>query len=97
MTAMVEMPRVRECTSTGCSYNDHTECHAFAISISEVNGHCDTFIDIGAHGGLDIVTAQVGACHRADCVHNTTLECTAEAIRVGPGKDSADCLTFAAR
>jgi hypothetical protein len=97
MTAMLEMPRVRECTALGCSYNDHTACHAFAISISEVNGHCDTFIDIGVHGGLDIVTAQVGACHRADCAHNLDLECRADAIRVGPGQDVADCLTYLAR
>jgi hypothetical protein len=97
MAMMLEMPRVRECTSTTCSYNDHTECHAFAITISETNAHCDTFIDVGRHGGLDVVRAQVGACHREDCTHNTDLECSAEAIRVGPGKDVADCLTFQPR
>jgi len=97
MSALLEMPRVSECTVSGCSYNDHSSCHAFAVTITGANARCETFIDIGRHGGLDVVTAQVGACHRTDCVHNTDLECGAAAIRVGPGRDVADCLTFTAR
>ena len=32
----------------------------------------------------------VGACHRAECVHNENLECTAASVRVGAGADVAD-------
>ncbi|MFY1632616.1 DUF1540 domain-containing protein [Solwaraspora sp. WMMB335] len=96
MTTLLEMPRVHECTVTGCDYN-HEGCHAFAITIGQQSANCATFIDIGVKGGLDRVTAQVGACKRTDCRHNAELECTAPAIRVGPGRDEADCLTYEAR
>jgi hypothetical protein len=96
MTDMLEMPRVSECTVTGCGYN-HDGCHAFAITIGHASENCATFIDTSAKGGLDRVIAQVGACGRTDCVHNADLECTAPAIRVGPGKDVADCMTFQPR
>lgn len=44
---------------------------------------CGTFIDISLSGGLPTATAKVGACHRSDCT-----------LRVGPGADAADCLTY---
>ena len=34
--------------------------------------------------------AQVGACKRAECVHNANLECRAPAITVGSAQDAAD-------
>lgn len=40
------------------------------------------------------MVSHVGACQRADCLHNKDLECTAEAVRIGPGADNADCLTY---
>ena len=41
--------------------------------------------------------SHVGACQRSECVHNDSLECTAASVRVGPGADDADCLTYEPR
>ena len=92
MTSMLEMPQVSDCTATTCAYN-HDGCHAFAVSINS-DAECATFLSLNQKGGLDVV-AQVGACQRADCTHNSSLECTADAVRIGAGADSADCLTYA--
>ncbi|HEY9412107.1 MAG TPA: DUF1540 domain-containing protein [Jiangellaceae bacterium] len=98
MTTLMDMPEVRECTAEGCSYNHEHNCHAAAITIGgPSHAHCDTFIDVSVRGGLDLMVGHVGACHRSDCVHNTDLECGAPAIRVGPGQDLADCLTYQPR
>ena len=96
MTAMLEMPPITECTVSGCSYNDHSNCHAMAITVggSGTDAQCATFIPLSSKGGLNKVHGQVGACQRADCVHNESLECTATSVRVGAGADLADCLTF---
>lgn len=92
-----EMPAVHECTVTGCSYN-HDGCHASAITVNGANGSadCATFISLNAKGGLDRVVARVGACSRADCKHNSDLECTASSVRIGPGSGdhAANCLTY---
>ncbi|WP_280418817.1 DUF1540 domain-containing protein [Nocardia carnea] len=97
MTTM-EMPHVSECTVNDCSYNNHDGCHAYAINVSGENGSadCATFIPLAVKGGLDTVTSMVGACQRADCAHNTDLECTAGEIRVGPGRGdhAARCMTY---
>jgi len=94
----LEMPTVSDCTVAGCSYN-HDGCHAYAITVggTHASAECGTFIGLSAKGGLDTVHAQVGACQRVDCVHNTDLACSAPAIRVGAGADLADCLTYAGR
>ncbi|MDG4769587.1 MULTISPECIES: DUF1540 domain-containing protein [Micromonosporaceae] len=96
MTAMMEMPRVQECTAVECAYNQHEGCHAFAITIGTEadSASCTTFFDISSKGGLDAVIAQVGACKRADCRFNAELECRAPAIRVGPSRETADCMTY---
>jgi hypothetical protein len=96
MTQMMEMPRVTQCTVTGCGYN-HDGCTAFAITIGRSNSECDTFVDSAEKGGTGQVIAQVGACKRSECKHNANLECQAPAITVGSGEDLADCLTFEAR
>ncbi len=96
MTDMLEMPKVSECTVTGCGYN-HDGCHAFAITIGRDAASCDTFIDTSSKGGLDRVVAQVGACKRTDCTYNIDMECGAPAIRVAAGKDIADCQTYSPR
>ncbi len=96
MTTTFDLPRVHECTVTTCGYN-HDGCHAFAITIGQQNADCATFIDTSVKGGLDKVVATVGACKRVDCRHNSLLECRAPEIRVGPGRDMADCQTFQAR
>jgi hypothetical protein len=96
MTQMLEMPRVQQCTVTGCGYN-HDGCTAFAITIGRTHSECDTYVDSEVKGGMGSVVAQVGACKRADCVYNSDLECRAPAITVGSGPDLADCLTFQQR
>ena len=63
------------------------------ISHNMTDAQCATFIPLGTKGGLDVV-AHVGACQRDDCTHNSALECTAPAVRVGAGHDLADCLTY---
>ncbi|HEY1155623.1 MAG TPA: DUF1540 domain-containing protein [Arthrobacter sp.] len=90
---------VADCSVTNCSFNDHTNCNAAAITVSggEDHAHCATFIDTGGHGGLPKVLADVGACQRAECVHNDHLMCQAPEVHVGPGRDNADCLTYAHR
>jgi hypothetical protein len=93
MTQMLEMPKVQDCSVTDCGYN-HDGCRAFAITIGDANSQCDTYIGTADKGGLERVTAQVGACKQAECRHNQGLECHAPAISVAPGPDLADCQTF---
>ncbi len=97
MSAALEMSPIAECTVTGCSYNDHSGCHAFAVTISGMglDANCATFIPLSAKGGLTRETGHVGACQRAECIHNKSLECQAESVRIGGGRDAADCLTYA--
>ena len=91
--------QVAECSVSNCSFNDHTACNAVAITVGGSTNHaaCSTFIDIGVHGGLPKVLANVGACQRTECAHNDHLMCNAPAVHVGPGADNADCLTYAPR
>jgi Domain of Unknown Function (DUF1540) len=98
MSTLLEMPRISECSVDGCSYN-HDGCHAFAVTIADKGegAACATFIPLSVKGGLDMVIAQVGACQRTACQHNEALECSAPAVRIGPGADKADCLTFNSR
>ncbi|WP_203778784.1 DUF1540 domain-containing protein [Paractinoplanes rishiriensis] len=97
MTQMMEMPRVQTCTVSACGYN-HDGCTAFAITIGSArSAECDTFVDTADKGGIGKALAQVGACKRADCVHNTNLECGAPAIVVGESGEKADCLTYEAK
>jgi hypothetical protein len=96
MTQLSELPVISECSVAGCSYNDHSNCKAPAITVGASN--CVTFIPLSVKGGLDKVVSHVGACQRAECTHNSHLECTAASIRVGADATSmADCLTFAPR
>ena len=97
MTTAMEMSPIVECTVAGCSYNDHSGCHAFAVTIGGPGraASCATFIPLTAKGGLTQETGHIGACQRADCVHNESLECQAPSVRIGAGLDPADCLTFA--
>ncbi|MFC7403794.1 DUF1540 domain-containing protein [Georgenia alba] len=98
MTTLADLPAVTECSVVGCSYNDHSECHAAAVTIGgSEDATCETFIPLNVKGGLDKVVSHVGACQRQDCVHNENLECTAPSVRVGAGKDQADCLTYQPR
>ena len=100
MSALTDMPAVSECSVDQCSYNDHNHgCHAEAVTIggSGADAACATFIPLDIRGGLDRVVSHVGACQRHDCAHNDHLECGAPAVRVGAGRDLADCLTYTHR
>lgn len=99
MATLAELPQVAECTVAGCSYNEHSSCHAAAVTIGGAgsDAQCATFIPLSIKGGLDTAMSSVGACQRADCNHNEHLECTASSVRIGGGSDLADCLTFAPR
>ncbi|QOR69302.1 DUF1540 domain-containing protein [Ruania alkalisoli] len=99
MSTLADLPTVAECSVDGCSYNDHSHCHAAAVTIAGSPGeaHCATFIPLSSKGGLDKVVSHVGACQRSDCSHNSSLECTASSVRVGAGADEADCLTYSPR
>lgn len=99
MSTVLDLPLVVECTVAGCSYNDHRGCHAGAITVggSGESASCATFIPLDLKGGLSQVVAHVGACQRADCSHNSALECTAIAVHIGSQGDPADCLTYTAR
>ncbi len=94
MAPTLDLPRVLNCTVAGCSYNHDEACSAAAVTIgAKDKASCVTFIPLSVKGGLDRVTSFVGACQKADCVHNDHLECGADSVRVGA--DTADCLTYA--
>lgn len=95
---MSTMTDVSECTVTACSFND-SGCTASAVTITGSPSHaeCGTFISIDARGGLPVASAHVGACQRVECVHNSDLLCSADAVTIGAGTDAADCLTYQAR
>ncbi len=97
MTAPLDLAHVTDCNVTGCGYN-HDGCHASAVTIGGVGDQasCATFIPLNTKGGLDRVLTTVGACQRGDCVHNSSLECGADSIRVGASAESATagCLTY---
>lgn len=93
MATTMDLPKVLNCTVGGCSYNHDDACAAAAVTIgTKDKASCVTFIPLGIKGGLDRVTSFVGACQKADCVHNDHLECGAASVRVGA--DSAQCLTY---
>lgn len=73
---------VADCSVTRCSFNDHDNCSAPAITVGGGEDHaaCATFVDIGKHGGLPKVLATVGACQRAECTHNDHLLCQATQV-----------------
>ena len=97
MTAQIT--QVSGCTVESCSFNHDHDCGAFAITVSGSTEHasCGTFIDTGALGGLPKVLASVGACQRSECAHNEDLMCGASNVRIGPGAEAADCLSYEAR
>jgi hypothetical protein len=100
MEAMpMEMPKVLDCTVTGCAYNTKKTCHAIAITIGDApqNPACDTFFEASPHGGVPDMTAGVGACKVSGCLNNSDYECDAPNIHVGMKGGTPDCLTFMAR
>ena len=94
----MQMPSVYSCDVDECAYNHEKQCHALAITVGDAQGPlCDTFMDkakAGCEGGDPEHTANVGACHMGNCVHNERLECAAKDIAVGHKGSEIDCLTF---
>ena len=97
MATMLQMPAVRQCTATACSFNDDG-CHAPAVTVAsvEAGARCATFVETPVRGGMAGVTGVVGSCSRSDCVHNENLTCRAEAVTIGSGQSVSDCLTYQA-
>jgi hypothetical protein len=95
----MQMPKVKDCTVSNCAYNKAKACHAMAITIGENPDSpvCDTFFESSAHGGVNDVTAGVGACKTEDCSFNKEFECTASDIQVGMKSGQPDCLTYKKR
>lgn len=93
MTVVQDMPQVQDCLVTSCAYNEDSHCHAGAITISGDHARCGTFVEISFRAGMER-NGLVGACHRSECRYNEKLECKAGSVRVGPGADVADCLTY---
>lgn len=90
---MNEMPVISRCEENGCFYNHDDACHAPAINVGGNHPRCDTFAPSANHIGRK-PAGRVGACHVAECRHNSELTCTAQAIVVGRHQDHPDCITF---
>lgn len=93
---MSAITAVSSCTMTTCAYNDKG-CTAYAITVGGEGSapSCTTFVHLDARGGLPVTEGRIGACQRLECVHNSDLMCTAEAVSIGG--DAAGCLSYQAR
>ena len=93
---MSTVTAIKSCTTTACAYN-HGGCTAFAITVGGDSAApaCSTFVSLDARGGLPAAEGHVGACQRLECVHNTDLMCTADAVTIGT--DTATCLSYEPR
>ncbi|VEG25662.1 DUF1540 domain-containing protein [Actinomyces howellii] len=93
---MSTVAAITSCATTSCAYN-HEGCTAYAITIGGQDSapSCTTFISLDARGGLPVAEGHVGACQRLECVHNTDLMCSAEAVTIGG--QTAGCLSYEAR
>jgi hypothetical protein len=90
-----DMPQVKECVVTECSYNTGKVCHAMAIMVGDdVCPMCDTYTNYMSKGGVPDATGKVGACRTSDCIYNDSLECSADGINVGWHQNHAECMTF---
>ena len=92
-TLMPTTPATRSGWSSACCQTTmEPQSWPTKIACSAVRTEADAQ---ARYGGLPKVLAQVGACQRAECVHNDHLMCKAAEVHVGPGRDNADCLTYA--
>lgn len=86
------MSTVTSCAVTTCSFNKNDACGALGITIGGTRS-CRTMTTIDARaesGG----PANVGACHRIDCIHNNNLLCGADSISITA--DTALCASYQA-
>ena len=81
---MSTVTAIKSCATTACAYN-HGGCTAFAITVGgdSTDPACSTFVSLDAR------------CQRLECIHNTDLMCTADAITIGA--DTATCQSYKAR
>lgn len=93
---MATLTEISTCTVTACSFNSDQSCNAGAITVAGApdRAECGTFISLDVRGGLPTASAHVGACQRVECAHNKDLLCSADAVTVGAGAGTADCLTY---
>lgn len=93
----MEMPEIKTCDVTECAYNNHSRCHALAITIGDASSSpkCDTFWQAATRGGDASRGGRVGACHMDNCMFNDRLECQKmDGILVGHQGNEPDCLVF---
>lgn len=95
----IEMPVVKGCEVTACTYNNNTACNAKAITVgANVHPDCDTFFSLSrSHTKAVEREAGVGACKMSDCSYNEDFECVAKEIMVGFKMERANCLTYSNR
>ncbi len=92
-----DLPKVESCSAEECAYNKGQECHAAAITVSETNDpKCSTFSNNSSKGGVENLTAGVGACLQSNCQHNVDLECGASAIVMAFSHGMVNCSTYSA-
>ena len=91
----MEMPMVKDCSVSDCSYNSAWTCCTLAITVGKREKPiCDTYLKSGEHGGKDNVIAGVGACKMYMCLHNRDLVCAAVTIKVRLKEGQPDCQTY---
>lgn len=73
---------ILDCQVKKCSYNYEGKCRTIGINIGGPEPLCDTFVDAGIKAGMLNTVAKVGACKVNSCLHNKSLECMADGIRV---------------
>lgn len=97
-TITVQMPSIRVCSISDCSYNADQACHARAITVGDgAEPNCDTFSNNPRCSPNISQIAGVGACKVHSCTFNEKCECQADSIEVGENSHGIQCLTFAPR
>lgn len=95
MEIMIDMPMIKSCEVSECTYNLNSTCHAKAITIGDgVTPGCDTFMKASGHVRNKQIKAGVGACKIAGCNFNSDFECSADTINVGHEGGKVICMTY---
>ncbi len=98
MELTIDMPMIRHCDASECSYNLQSACHAKAITIGdETTPACDTFLNATGHVKNATIRAGVGACKVAGCNYNADFECSAQSISVSHSGGQSLCMTYMSR
>lgn len=95
MEITVDMPMIKSCDVSECTYNLNSACHAKAITIGDgVSPGCDTFLSGAGHVRSKEIKAGVGACKVGGCTYNADFECSAESINVSHEGGKVLCMTY---